>query len=146
MSSLWSTTSKRRSIALGRTAPPAGVRPRLVVLISDLAPLRRHHAEQGLATRIDDVLAAAAATNSGVDVIAYTAELDGAGPFAMIAQSRLIGASSNHSELSALDVDDPSDLDGVVGRCRSFPGGDLVQLAMSDTPAETLLERRGSAG
>jgi len=116
---------------------------RLVVLISDLAQLRRQYAEHELTARIDDVLAAAGAANSGVDVLAYTAELDGAGPFAMAAPRRLIGASSSRSELSALDVDDSSDLDAVVGRCRSFPGGDLVQLAMSDSTLETHLEGRG---
>jgi S-DNA-T family DNA segregation ATPase FtsK/SpoIIIE len=120
--------------------------PRLVVSISDLAQLRRHHAEHELGARIDDVLATAAQPNSGVDIVAYTAELDGAGPLASATTSRLVGASSNHAELSALGVDEPGELDGVLGRCRAFPGGHLVQLAMSDVSAEMLFERRRSEG
>jgi hypothetical protein len=120
--------------------------PRLVVLISDLAQLRRYRTEHELSARIDDVLATAAQPNSGVDIVAYSAELDGAGPFASTATSRLVGASSNHSELSALGVDEPGELDGVLGRCRAFPGGHLVQLAMADVSAEMLFERRRSEG
>jgi S-DNA-T family DNA segregation ATPase FtsK/SpoIIIE len=118
--------------------------PRLVVLISDLAALRQR-TDEHLVARIDEVLVDAAAPDSGVDVVAYAAALDSAGPFAMAATSRLIGASSNRFELSALGVDDVSDLGGVTGRCRSFPSGDMVQLALSDSTAESLLEHRGSS-
>ena len=122
------------------TARPDG--PRMVVSIGDLVQLRTRYADQPLGSRIDEVLTTAARPGSGVDVIAYAAEVHGAGPFSTIAPSRLVGASSDHSELSALGVEHPGDLEGVVGRCRSFPGGGLVQLAVADTTIEALLDRR----
>ena len=129
----------------GTDSTMATERPRSVVLIADLVQLRRLHADRDLGGRIDEILVAAAAPDSGVDVIAYVSELDGAGPFAAAATNRLIGASSNQEELATLGIDRASDLDGIAGRCRSFPGGDLVQLAMADTTTETLLERRGGS-
>jgi hypothetical protein len=120
--------------------------PRLIVVIGDLVHLRRHHATQPLAERLDELLTAAALSTAGVDVIAYAAELEGAGPFAALASRRLVGASSDHGELVALGVDRPRDLDGVVGRCRSFPGAELVQLASTDTSIEALLARRSIGG
>jgi len=114
----------------------------MVVSIGDLVQLRARYADQPLGSRIDEVLTTAARPGSGVDVIAYAAGLHGAGPFSTIAPSRLVGASSDHSELSALGVEHPGDLEGVVGRCRSFPGGGLVQLAVADTTIEALLDRR----
>ena len=133
---------------IGSRAPgtaPTAERPRPVVLIADLVQLRRLHIDRNLLARIDEVLVAAAAPDSGIDVIAYVSELDGAGPFAVAATNRLIGASSNREELATLGVERAGDLDGVAGRCRSFPGGDLVQLAMADTSAEALLEQRGGS-
>jgi S-DNA-T family DNA segregation ATPase FtsK/SpoIIIE len=118
--------------------------PQLVVIVSDIVHLRRHHASQPLGARIDEVLSAAAHQRSGVDVVVYAADLDGAGPIGTLASSRLVGASSNHHELLALGVDRPGELDSVVGRCRSFPGGGLVQLATADTTVETLLARRSN--
>jgi hypothetical protein len=116
--------------------------PRTVVLIDDLVQLRGRYTDQPLGPRIDDVLTRATAGKAGIDVIAWAVELDGAGPFAASATRRLVGASSNHDELLALGVERPGELDGVSGRCRSFPGGGLVQLATTDTPTETLLARR----
>jgi hypothetical protein len=118
-----------------------GDRPRPVVLISDLVGLRRLHTDRPLGARLDEVLVAAA-ERPAVDVIAYAGELTDAGPFAAAATARLVGASSNRHDLTVLGVDRPEVLDGVVGRCRSFPGGDLVQLAMSDASFEQLLARR----
>jgi hypothetical protein len=125
-----------------RPLDPAVTGPRLVVLISDLAQLRRQHEGNALGDRIDDVLATAAATGSGVDVIAAVADLDAAGPFANAAANRLVGASSNHADLAALGVERPSELDGIAGRCRGFPDGDLVQIAVADVDLEALLARR----
>ncbi|MGE5211368.1 MAG: hypothetical protein ACM3MM_08875 [Acidobacteriota bacterium] len=119
---------------------------RTVVLIDDLVQLRRRYADQPLGSRIDDVLTRATAGVGGVDVIAWAVELGGAGPFATSATRRLVGASSHHDELRALGVDRPGELDGVRGRCRSFPDGGLVQLATADTPIETLLARRAGSG
>jgi len=116
--------------------------PRTVVLIDDLVQLRGRYTDQPLGARIDDVLTRATAAAAGIDVIAWAVELDGAGPFAASATRRLVGASSNHDELGALGVERPGELDGVSGRCRSFPDGGLVQLATTDTPTETLLARR----
>jgi hypothetical protein len=116
--------------------------PRLVVLVDDLAQLRRRYADQVVGVRIDEVLGAAAAPGSGVDVVASVVDLDGAGPFASAAVNRLVGASSSHEQLSELGVRHPSELDGVVGRCRAFPGGDLVQIAIADAPLHTLLATR----
>ncbi len=45
--------------------------PRSVVLIGDLVSLRRRYASHPLGARIDEVLVAASATDSGVDVVAY---------------------------------------------------------------------------
>jgi S-DNA-T family DNA segregation ATPase FtsK/SpoIIIE len=118
--------------------------PRPVVLIRDLVALRRRYASHPLGARIDEVLIAASAADSGVDVVAYASELEGAGRFATIASSRLVGASSDHDELSALGVEHPDELDGVVGRCRAFPGAELVQLAVTDAPTEALLDRRSN--
>ena len=112
------------------------------MLIDDLVRLRGHYTDQPLGSRIDDVLARATAAAAGVDVIAWAVELDGAGPFAAGATRRLVGASSNHDDLRALGVERPGELDGVSGRCRSFPDGGLVQLATAGTPTETLLARR----
>ena len=126
------------------TTRPDG--PRMVVSIGDLVHLRARYADQPLGSRIDEVLTTAARPGSGVDVIAYAAEYNGAGPFPMIASSRLVGASSEYSELAALGVDHPGDLEGIVGRCRSFPGGGLVQLAVADTTVDALLLDRGSNG
>jgi hypothetical protein len=120
--------------------------PRTVVLIDDLVQLRRRYTDQPLGARIDDVLTRATAGVGGVDVVAWAVELGGAGPFATSATRRLVGASSHHDELRALGVDRPGELDGVRGRCRSFPDGGLVQLATADTPTETLLARRAGSG
>jgi hypothetical protein len=120
--------------------------PRMVVLIGDLVDLRRRYAGQPVGDRIDEVLARAAVADSGVDVVAAASELEGAGPFTAAAASVLVGASSDLGELAALGIDRPSDLDGIVGRCRSFPGGDLVQVAMSSTTIEDLLARRSIGG
>ena len=116
--------------------------PRTVVLIDELVHFRERYTDQPLGARIDDVLTRAAAGAAGIDVVAWAVELDGAGPFGASATRRLVGASSNHDELRSLGVERPGELDGVSGRCRSFPGGDLVQLATTDTPIETLLARR----
>lgn len=116
-------------------------RPRPVVLIADLVGLRRLHAGRPLGARLDEVLVVAADSPS-LDVIAYAAELDDAGPFATAANARLVGTSSNRHDLDVLGVDRPEVLDGVVGRCWSFPDGDLVQLAMTDATFEQLLARR----
>jgi hypothetical protein len=113
-----------------------------VVLIDDLVHLRERCTDQPLGPRIDDVLTRATAGAAGIDVIAWAVELDGAGPFAASATRRLVGASSNHDDLRVLGVERPSELDGVSGRCRSFPDGGLVQLATSATPTEALLARR----
>ena len=120
--------------------------PRMVVLIGDLVHLRRRYADQPLGTRIDEMLTTAAGAGGGIDVIAYAADLNGAGPFATVAPSRLVGASSDHDELLELGVEHPSELEGIVGRCRSFPGADLVQLAIADATTETLLARRSNGG
>ena len=116
--------------------------PRTVVLIDDLVRLRERLVDLPLGPRFDDVLARAAAGSGGVDVVAWTSELAGAGPFAASATRRLVGASSNHDELRALDVERPGELDGITGRCRAFPHGGLVQLATADTSVEELLGRR----
>jgi DNA segregation ATPase FtsK/SpoIIIE, S-DNA-T family len=134
-----------RSTGATSTAGPAG-RPRTVLLIGDLTQLRRRHANQPVGSRIDEVVTRAAAPGSGVDVVASATELDGAGPFAAAASTRLVGASSDLGELAALGVDDSSDLDGIVGRCRSFPDRELVQLATTDASIETLLARRSIGG
>jgi hypothetical protein len=117
-------------------------RPRTVLLIGDLVQLRRRYAGQPVGARIDEIITHAAATGSGVDVVAAATDLDGAGPFAAVAQNLLVGASSDHRDLATLGVEESSDLDGIVGRCRSFPDGDLVQLATTDATFETLLARR----
>jgi hypothetical protein len=126
-----------------RSLDPTAAGPRLVVIVSDLAQLRRQHEGNVLGERIDDVLAAAASTGSGVDVIAAVADLDAAGPLPSAIANRLVGASSNHADLAALGVERPSELDGIAGRCRVFPDGDLLQIAMADVDLETLLARRG---
>ena len=120
--------------------------PRTVVLIRDLVELRRQYTDHALGPRIDDVLARATAEAGSVDVVAWAAELDGAAPLAASATLRLVGASSNHDELRSLGVDRPGELDGVTGRCRSFPDGGLVQLATAGHPIETLLARRAIGG
>jgi S-DNA-T family DNA segregation ATPase FtsK/SpoIIIE len=128
-------------IELGRRSEGAAADGRTpVVLIGDLVQLRRRYADQPLGARIDDVMGRAAA--AGIDVVATAAELDGAGPFALDAPRWIVGASSNHDELRTLGVERPGDLDGIAGRCRSFPGGQLVQLALADAPTELLLARR----
>lgn len=134
---------------LGRCAvadPDEGDRPRMVVLIGDLVSLRRRYADQPVGARIDEILTAAASPGCGVDVVAYAASLDGAGPFAAMVSSRLVGASSDHDELLTLGVEHPAELEGIVGRCRSFPGNDLVQLATADATIETLLAARSIGG
>jgi hypothetical protein len=115
---------------------------RAVVLIDDLVQLRGRYVGHSLGPRIDDVLIRATDGAAGVDVVAWAVELDGAGPFAARVTRRLVGASSNHDELRALGVERPGELDGVSGRCRSFPDGGLVQLARADTTTEELLARR----
>jgi hypothetical protein len=132
-------------VELGRRSDGAASDgPAPVLLIGDLVQLRRRYADQPLGARIDDVVGRAAA--AGVDVVAAAAELDGAGPFALDAPRWIVGASSNHDELRTLGVERPSDLDGIAGRCRSFPGGQLVQLALADAPTELLLARRSPGG
>ncbi len=118
--------------------------PRTVVLINDLVHLRRRYADHPLGARIDDTLMAATVDGAGIDVVASASELDEAGPFATAATHRLVGASSSHDELLALGVQRPAELDGIAGRCRSFPDGALVQLATSDSATETLLARRST--
>jgi hypothetical protein len=127
-------------------AADAHDRPRTVLLIGDLVHLRRRYADQRVGVLVDEIVTRAAAPGSGVDVVAAAADLDGAGPFAAAATHALVGASSDVRELAALGVEHPSDLDGIVGRCRSFPDGELVQLATTDAPIETLLARRSIGG
>jgi hypothetical protein len=138
-----STSTSTRS----STGSSAGTgRPQLVVLIGDLVDLRRRYAGRPIGDRLDEVLTRAAVADSGVDVVAAASELEGAGSFTSAATSALVGASSDVAELTALGIDRPSDLDGIVGRCRSFPGGDLAQIAMSSTTIEDLLARRSIGG
>ena len=120
--------------------------PRLVVVVADLALLRRHVAADALGSRIDAVFERAARDDSGVDVIAYAGDLDGAGPFGEVASQRLVGASSDLDDLARLGVHSASDLEGVAGRCRWFPSGELVQLALPDEELETMLDRRSTGG
>lgn len=127
---------------LRRSSDGGAAGPRMVALIDDLVHLRERYTDQPLGLVIDDVLTRSTAAAAGIDVIAWAVELDGAGPFAASATRRLVGASSNHDELRALGVERPGELDGVNGRCRSFPGGGLVQLATAATPTEALLARR----
>ena len=54
----------------------------------------------------------------------------------------MVGASSDHTDLARLGVQDASDLEGVAGRCRWFPDGDLVQLALPDADLESMLTGR----
>jgi hypothetical protein len=125
---------------------PGRVGPRLVLLIGDLGLLRQQHDRSDLGRRLDEVLTAAAAPGAPVDVIASASDLSAAGPVATTAEYRLVGASSNHADLVALGVEHPIELDGLTGRCRAFPGGDLVQIAVADVDLETLVSRRTSGG
>ena len=118
---------------------------RLVVVIGDIGHVRLRLTGQ-LRSRFDDVLAAAARSDSGVDVIAYASDLAGAGPFGEHVAQCIVGASSDSTELAALGVDDPAELEGIVGRCRWFPEGALVQLASAEVPVENLLARRSPGG
>jgi hypothetical protein len=45
----------------------------------------------------------------------------------------LVGSSSDAAELSAFGITDLRPLE-IVGRCRRFPGGELVQLASTSAP------------
>jgi S-DNA-T family DNA segregation ATPase FtsK/SpoIIIE len=121
-------------------------RPRLVVIVGDLAQLRGSTADIALVERLDATLAAAGPADSGVDVVAYSGDLSGAGPFAACAAHRIVGVSSAPADLTALGVLDIEELEGIVGRCRWFPDDDLVQLAMPDAVVETLLVRRSDGG
>lgn len=104
----------------------------LLVVIGDLAKVRRGLAH--LEARFDELLAAAR-PGSGVDVIVYAGDRSTVGPLWHPDVSYLVGSSSDVVELSELGVTDPAALDGV-GRCRRFPGGELVQLASDTNPPE----------
>ncbi len=109
---------------------------RLVIVISDLAQARR---ELGpLEARFDELLAVANREDSGIDLIVYAGDRSTAGPLWHDGVRCLVGSSSDTAELDAFDITDPTSLDGV-GRCRRLPGGDLVQLATSSVPLETIL-------
>ena len=133
-------------------APPApsasapGEGPRLVVMIGDLAQLRRQLADTELLSRLDMVLSAACTDDPRLDVVAYASELASVGSFADLAPRRLVGTCSDPNELATLGIERPAELEGVVGRCRSQPDGDLVQLAMPTAPLETQLARRSIEG
>lgn len=125
-----------------RADGPGGADPQLVVVVSDLVDLRRRFAETPLGERIDVVLADSLAHGSGVDVIAYVSDTVEGGAYSALATRRLVGACTDWADMVRLGVEQPAELDGIVGRCRSFPGGDLVQVATSDVPFETLFARR----
>jgi len=116
--------------------------PRPVVAIADLAQLRRQLADTDVLTRLDAVLRLACAADPVLDVVAYASELEAAGSFADEAQHRLVGACSDPNELAALGIDNPAELEGVLGRCRSLPDGSLVQMAMPAPAPEPQLARR----
>jgi hypothetical protein len=137
----------------GRLAAPTSVDssrrdegPRHVVMIGDLAQLRRRLADTELLDRLDAVLGAACADEPRFDVVAYASELVAVGPFADLAPRRLVGACSDPNELAALGIQRPAELEGVVGRCRAQPDDDMVQLAMPAAPLETQLARRSLGG
>jgi hypothetical protein len=109
---------------------------RLVVVVGDLALVRRELGS--LTERFDELLGAAGGDDPGIDLIVYAGDRSTAGPLWHDGVRCLVGSSSDAAELSAFDIADLRSLD-VVGRCRRFPGGELVQLATSSSPLETIL-------
>jgi hypothetical protein len=109
---------------------------RLVVVVGDLALVRRELGS--LTERFDELLGAASGDDPGIDLIVYAGDRSTAGPLWHDGVRCLVGSSSDAAELSAFDITDLRSLD-VVGRCRRFPGGELVQLATSSSPLETIL-------
>jgi hypothetical protein len=117
----------------GKGPPDAA---RLVVVIGDLLLLRR---ELGpLEARFDELLAGATSEDSGIDLIVYAGDRSTAGPLWHDGVRCLVGSSNDTAELGAFGIADPRSLD-CVGRCRRFPGGELVQLAVSSTSLEATL-------
>jgi hypothetical protein len=117
----------------GKASPDAA---RLVVVIGDLPLLRR---ELGpLEARFDELLAGAISKDSGIDLIVYAGDRSTAGPLWQDGVRCLVGSSNDTAELGAFGIEDPRSLDGV-GRCRRFPGGELVQLAVSSASLEAIL-------
>jgi S-DNA-T family DNA segregation ATPase FtsK/SpoIIIE len=119
--------------ALDRASPDDA---RLVVVVGDLGLVRRDLGP--LTERFDDLLAATSGEDSGIDLIVYAGDRSTAGPLWHDGVRCLVGSSSDAAELSAFDIADLRSLDGV-GRCRRFPGGELVQLATRSDPLETIL-------
>ena len=119
---------------------------RCVLMIGDLAQLRRRLADTDLLARLDAVLGAACADEPQFDVVAYASELAEVGPFADLAPRRLVGTCSDPNELATLGIQRPTELEGAVGRCRSHPADDMVQLAMPAAPLEVQLARRSIGG
>jgi hypothetical protein len=89
--------------------------------------------------RFDELLAAGG-EDFGLDLVVYAGDRSTAGPLWHDGVRCLVGSSSDTAELRAFDISDPQSLDGV-GRCRRFPGGELVQLAtipLDTTPLDTI--------
>jgi hypothetical protein len=121
--------------ALGRDRTSADD-ARLVLVIGDLAMVRRELGS--LEERFDELLTAAAGEDSGIDLVVYASDRSTAGPLWHEGVPCLVGSSSDAAELSAFGITDLRPLE-IVGRCRRFPGGELVQLASSSVPLEAIL-------
>jgi len=119
---------------------PERTGPRMVVFIGDLSLLRRQVSDARLRARLDDVLAAASRAGSGLDVVAYASDLDSAHPLVDSTIARLVGGSSDRAVDEVLGVEAPAGDERA--RCRSFPGGDVIQLATSSQSLEELLASR----
>jgi hypothetical protein len=121
--------------ALGRdrTSPDDA---RLVLVVGDLALVRRELGS--LEERFDELLAAAVGEDSGIDLVVYAGDRSTAGQLWHEGVPCLVGSSSDVAELSAFGIADLRPLE-IVGRCRRFPGGELVQLASTSVPLEAIL-------
>lgn len=129
-----------------RRAEPQVERPDLVLLVSELAQLRRRLADSAFSSALDSLRTLATGAPYGVNVVAFTSTIDGASELRDVAADVFVGLLTNADEVAALGLDELAMSASGPGRCWSRATGRLVQLASSVAPsAEPPRSRRGVA-
>ena len=117
-----------------RRAEPQVERPDLVLLVSELAQLRRRLADSAFSSALDSLRTLATGDPYGVNVVAFTSTIDGASELRDVAADVFVGLLTNADEVAALGLDELAMSASGPGRCWSRATGRLVQLASSAPP------------
>jgi hypothetical protein len=125
-------------------AQPTG--PPLLLMIHDVAQVRRTAARARIEHRVEQVLAAATIEGPRVNVVASATDVGAAGPLGPSLGRRLVGAVAAGSD-SPLGELEHLLAGAPVGRCVHLPDGDVVQLPIAPrTLEQAVLTRLGDGG